>query len=82
MFVQIKKGKRILLRKIVAVDYESLSGFLQNLSTDSKRRFQPHPFDYESIYDLYGLLTVTPVIWPLMKRLRPLQDIQLLKRVT
>jgi diamine N-acetyltransferase len=43
----------IQIRKLHAEDFEDLYHYLQNLSSDTIRRFGPHPFDKQSIVDFY-----------------------------
>lgn len=54
MIVTTKHNKTVLLRKLTGDDFDSLHIYLQNLSSDSKRRFGPHPFDKESITLFYS----------------------------
>jgi ribosomal protein S18 acetylase RimI-like enzyme len=51
--VLLKNNKNILLRRLNSNDFDKLSEYLQNLSTETKKRFGPHLFDRETIINLY-----------------------------
>lgn len=53
MLVKSKNNKDILLRKLTPDDHNALAGYLENLSSETVKRFGPHGFDKQSIYDLY-----------------------------
>jgi diamine N-acetyltransferase len=53
MIVQVKNGKSVLLRKLANNDIDKLSHYLQNLGSESVKRYGPHGFDIQSISELY-----------------------------
>jgi ribosomal protein S18 acetylase RimI-like enzyme len=53
MIVHAKNGKSVLLRKLSADDIEKVSDYLQNLGSETVRRFGPHGFDKQSVSELY-----------------------------
>jgi len=53
MIVQAKNNKHVSLRKIDSNDIDKLCDYLQHLSLETKKRFEPHPFDKQSIIGFY-----------------------------
>jgi GNAT superfamily N-acetyltransferase len=53
MIIQSKNNKQVLLSRLRQDDYDKLLEYLRNLGHDTIRRFGPHPFDRQSIIDLY-----------------------------
>lgn len=53
MIIQSKNNKQVLLGRLSQDDYDKLLEYLHNLGHDTMRRFGPHPFDRQSIIDLY-----------------------------
>ena len=45
----LKNGKEVLIRLLRQADSDKLSDYLEQLSDESRSRFQPHPFDRLSI---------------------------------
>jgi ribosomal protein S18 acetylase RimI-like enzyme len=43
------QNENLTFRKIISTDHEKLFNYLNNLSDESKRRFGPHPFDYDTV---------------------------------
>jgi diamine N-acetyltransferase len=57
MQIETKNNRQVFLRRLNSNDLDSLFDYLQNLSTETKRRFGPHKFDRQSIIDFYDLDT-------------------------
>ncbi len=53
-FIKTKNNKQVLLRKLSLNDLDLLTNYLLKLSAATKKRFGPHPFDKQSISDLYN----------------------------
>jgi len=53
MIVKTKNNKQILLRQFNINDVDLLTDYLQSLSSETKKRFGPHPFDKQSVFNLY-----------------------------
>jgi len=51
--IKTKNNKHVLLRKFSLNDLDLLTDYLQKLGVATKKRFGPHPFDKQSISDLY-----------------------------
>lgn len=49
MKIQLPDGRTGVIRSLIENDKESLYHYLQNLSTESRSRFGPHPFDQPTI---------------------------------
>ena len=49
MKVQLRGGRTAAIRLLEESDKMSLYNYLQNLSTESRSRFGPHPFDQQTI---------------------------------
>lgn len=54
MLFTTKTGHTIELRYFILADTDALLSYLHQLSTETKQRFGPHPFDAASIQQLYG----------------------------
>jgi diamine N-acetyltransferase len=54
MIVQLKNGATIVLRQLHQGDFEALLHYLQALSADTKKRFEPHPFTTAAIKEFYN----------------------------
>jgi diamine N-acetyltransferase len=54
MLIITKNGKQVLLRKFIMDDAARLAAYFSNLSVASKSRYGPHPFDKQSITDIYS----------------------------
>ena len=57
MQIEAKNNRQVFLRRINSNDLNNLFDYLQNLSTETKKRFGPHNFDKQSIIDFYALNT-------------------------
>jgi diamine N-acetyltransferase len=57
MQIEAKNNRQVFLRRLHSNDFDKLFDYLQNLSTETKKRFGPHQFDRQSIIDFYGLNT-------------------------
>lgn len=55
---QAKNGADIICRRLTIEDHDALYLYLQALSSQSKKRFGPHPFDKSSIFKFYNEQTV------------------------
>ena len=53
MIFKTNNEKRVRLCRLTLDDHEELFDYLQQLSTETKKRFGPHSFDKQSIIDLY-----------------------------
>lgn len=53
MIFETKDHRELSLRSLNSSDFERLYHFLQHLSSETKKRFGPHPFDQPSILDFY-----------------------------
>ena len=53
MIIFSKNNHPVLLSKLTSDDFNQLETYLQNLSSDTKKRYGPHPFDLLSIKDFY-----------------------------
>lgn len=49
MKIQVRDGSAVVIRSLQASDNEPLYNYLQNLSSESRSRFGPHPFDQPTI---------------------------------
>jgi diamine N-acetyltransferase len=54
MQVQVKNGQQIILQTFTLQDITLLHQYLQQLSSTSKNRFGPHPFDVQTLYEFYN----------------------------
>ncbi len=54
MMIITKNAKWVQLRKFIMDDAGRLAGYFSHLSEASKGRFGPHPFDEQSITDIYS----------------------------
>jgi diamine N-acetyltransferase len=54
MQVQVKNGQQITLQAFTLQDVNLLHQYLQQLSSTSKSRFGPHPFDVQALYEFYN----------------------------
>jgi diamine N-acetyltransferase len=57
MQIEAKNNQQVFLRRLNSNDLDNLFHYLQNLSTETKKRFGPHNFDKQSIVDFYDLNT-------------------------
>jgi diamine N-acetyltransferase len=53
MIVKTKNNRQVLLRRLGIDDIDILVSYLQLLSPETKKRFGPHPFDKQSVIDIY-----------------------------
>jgi len=53
MIIHTKNNRSVLLRKLIPDDLERFIEYLNQLSSETKSRFGPHPFDKESIMGFY-----------------------------
>ena len=53
MIIVAKNHRQVVLRSFNSDDLENLFDYLQGLSAKTKKLFGPHPFDKQSIIDLY-----------------------------
>lgn len=44
----------IVFRKLISTDLDNLLNYLHSLSTETKSRFGPHPFDRDSVISFYN----------------------------
>jgi len=51
--MEVNNNRQLFLRRLNSNDLDNLFDYLQNLSLETKRRFGPHPFDRQSIFDFY-----------------------------
>jgi ribosomal protein S18 acetylase RimI-like enzyme len=49
MKIQVRDGRSVIIRSLQESDNEPLYDYLQNLSSESRSRFGPHPFDQQTI---------------------------------
>lgn len=49
MIVQLKNKQPVLIRLLAKEDKDALYQYLSNLSPESRSRFGPHPFDFQTI---------------------------------
>jgi len=49
MKIQVRDGRAAMIRSLQESDSEALYDYLQNLSSESRSRFGPHPFDQQTI---------------------------------
>jgi diamine N-acetyltransferase len=54
VIIQAKNGKQVLLRQLISTDFTILLHYLHHLSTETKNRFEPHPFDPDAVIDFYN----------------------------
>jgi len=47
-------NRQVYLRKLNTNDLDKLIYYLENLSFETKKRFGPHYFDKQSVFDFYG----------------------------
>ena len=55
MQIEAKNNRQVSLRRLGSNDLDILFDYLQNLSSETKKRFGPHQFDKQSIIDFYDL---------------------------
>ncbi|MGZ8559774.1 MAG: GNAT family N-acetyltransferase, partial [Chitinophagaceae bacterium] len=55
MTITLRNGKTVAVRSLKPGDEEALYNYLQNLSTESRSRFGPHPFDKQTIHTICEL---------------------------
>lgn len=53
MQIETKNNRQVFLRRLNSNDLDNLLIYLQNLSTETKKRFGPHKFDRQSLVDFY-----------------------------
>lgn len=53
MLVEIKKNKQIELRRVGEADAGIITEYLSQLSTETRKRFGPHPYDIDSVNAFY-----------------------------
>jgi GNAT superfamily N-acetyltransferase len=53
MIIHSKNNKQVLLKRLNPVDFDKLLEYLHALGPDTLRRFGPHPFEKQSIIDLF-----------------------------
>jgi diamine N-acetyltransferase len=53
MIIEIKNHKQVRLRKLIFSDFDKLLNYLEHLTSETKSRFGPHPFDKNSIVEFY-----------------------------
>jgi GNAT superfamily N-acetyltransferase len=51
--IKTSNNRQVLMRRLGNSDFENLFLYLQNLGPETQKRFGPHPFDKQSIMDLY-----------------------------
>jgi diamine N-acetyltransferase len=54
MLFTAKNNKSIFLRRLEIADLDNLSGYLEHLSNDTKKRFGPHDFSKPGIIDFFA----------------------------
>lgn len=54
MLIETKNNKQVLIRKFNLNDIDLLYNYLQKLSDETKKRYGPHSFDKETIYNFYN----------------------------
>jgi diamine N-acetyltransferase len=54
MLVTAKNNRKIFLRRLESSDFDKLYHYLQQLSTDTKKRFGPHEYKKLSIRNFYA----------------------------
>lgn len=52
MIGTLKNGKKVFLRQLQASDAVALYNYFQNLSANTKLRFAPHPFDWDTVKEI------------------------------
>lgn len=52
MELLMRNGKKVLVRLLQQSDIEKLYNYLSSLSTETKSRFGPHPFDWQTIENI------------------------------
>jgi ribosomal protein S18 acetylase RimI-like enzyme len=52
MTIQLRNNKSVLIRHLEQTDAENLYHYLDKLSAESRSRFGPHPFDWNTIKDI------------------------------
>jgi diamine N-acetyltransferase len=52
MDVQLKNGKQVLIRLLINADTQLLFNYLSSLSAETKSRFGPHAFDWQTIENI------------------------------
>jgi hypothetical protein len=57
MQIEAKNNRQVFLRRLNSSDLDNLFDYLQNLSTETKKRFGPHKFDRQSIIEFYDFNT-------------------------
>jgi len=53
MIVLTKNKQQLMLSKLCPDNFDCLTEYLQRLSTETKSKFGPHPFDKESVLKFY-----------------------------
>jgi GNAT superfamily N-acetyltransferase len=47
-------NRKVNIRKLEISDFDTLIHYFQNLSESTKKRFEPHVFDKQTLFDLYA----------------------------
>jgi GNAT superfamily N-acetyltransferase len=53
MIIKTRNNRNVLLRKLTLNDVDGLFEYLQKLSPGTRKKFGPHLFDKQSIFDFY-----------------------------
>jgi diamine N-acetyltransferase len=53
MIFSTKNNRQVILRKLNPGDYDDLCVYLDKFSSETKKRFGPHPFDKNSVIEFY-----------------------------
>lgn len=53
MIIQSKNNRQVLLRKLIPHDIDKLTGYFQKLGPETLKRYGPHGFDKQSLFELY-----------------------------
>jgi diamine N-acetyltransferase len=54
MIIETKNNRKVLIRKLISTDFDILFSYLEKLSEETKKRFEPHAFDKNAIIDFYA----------------------------
>jgi diamine N-acetyltransferase len=54
MTIRTKNNKEVLLSRLESTELDALSNYLDNLSSETRRRFGPHPFDKAALIAFYS----------------------------
>lgn len=53
MLIELKNNKQLLVRLLTGTDHDKLTHYLLQLSPETKKRFEPHPFDKAAVSHFY-----------------------------